>query len=61
MKLLIYAHFMPILLMPQNTKKPKLFKWILKLNSLLIPNDEIILINKNIVIKGNRKKNLQIF
>lgn len=45
----------------KTQKTPNFLSGFLKLNSLLIPNDEIILINKNIVIKGNRKKNLQIF
>ena len=66
MKLLIYAQFMPIITgytfdASKHKKNPNFLSGFLKLNSLLIPNDEIILINKNIVIKGNRKKNLQIF
>lgn len=67
MKLLIYAQFMPIITgytfdaSKHKKKNPNFLSGFLKLNSLLIPNDEIILINKNIVIKGNRKKNLQIF
>ena len=69
MKLLIYAQFMPIITgytfdasKHTHTKKTTFFKVdFLKLNSLLLPNDEILLINKNIVIKGHRKKNLQMF